>query len=328
MRRALAQWFDRSARDLPWRRTRDPYRILVSEFMLQQTRVATVIPYYERWLARFPTLSALAAAPEEEVLHTWQGLGYYSRARNLHRCAQALDGVLPRDVAALRALPGVGRYTAGAVATFAWNDPEPIVDANIARVLSRLIDIREPVDSARGAASLWRAAKELQPRRNAGQFNAALMELGALICTSRAPQCGQCPIARWCTADDPAALPKKRPRTRTVRTAEDCAYVRRGKRVLLSQETGRRWRGLWRLPLLKRQQTSVPVSELSYSFTHHRVHLRVFETRAAEIAQTAQWHDTDALERLAMPAPHRRALEAAMGNSLRRPGPAHTVTRP
>lgn len=169
IRRQLTAWFRDAARDLPWRRTRDPYAILVSELMLQQTQVATVIPYYERWLQRFPDFGTLAAADEHDVLSLWQGLGYYSRARNLHRAARhvvAQHGeVLPADAEAIRALPGVGRYTAGAVASFAFDLPEPLVDANVARVLARLLNLQEAIDSAAGQRALWETAEALVPKK-------------------------------------------------------------------------------------------------------------------------------------------------------------------
>jgi A/G-specific adenine glycosylase len=199
IRRALLAFYDRSRRDLPWRRTSDPYCIWISEVMLQQTRVEAVIPYYERWLARFPTVQALAEAPPDDVLKAWEGLGYYSRARNLHRAARILAaehaGALPRDPATLRALPGVGEYTAGAVASIAYDVRAPAVDGNVRRVLARLLDVPVPC-----AALLRDAAGALVPTRRAGDFNQALMELGATICTPTNPSCGTCAIARHCVA--------------------------------------------------------------------------------------------------------------------------------
>jgi len=195
LRQQLARWFRQQGRDLPWRRTQDPYAILVSEFMLQQTQVATVIDYYTRWLARFPDFIALAAAGEADVLHVWQGLGYYARARNLHRAAQHVAGQyagkLPDDLAVIAALPGVGRYTAGAVASFAFDRATPIIDANIARVLARVLNLSEPIDTKRGSEILWATAEALLPKRAHGGrlHNSALMELGALICTPRNPNC-------------------------------------------------------------------------------------------------------------------------------------------
>lgn len=315
LRFALTRWFRRHGRDLPWRRTRDPYAILVSEFMLQQTQVATVLPYYERWLVRFPSFAALASVGESDVLHAWQGLGYYARARNLHRAAKHVTerhgGTLPRDLAAIRALPGVGRYTAGAVASFAFDLPAPIVDANVARVLARWLDLRLPIDSADGLATLWTTAEALVPRRGARAFNSALMELGALLCTPRQPQCLLCPVRAQCAAEKPESLPVKKARRQVVALTEDCAWILREGRVLLEQQTGRRWRGLWKLPALAATPRDTPARvTLDYPFTHHRVTLRVFATTAPPTLQAdQQWFDLAELSDLALPSPHRRAVE-------------------
>ncbi len=316
-RRALGAWFQRAARDLPWRTTRDPYAILVSELMLQQTQVASVIPYYGRWLARFPTFTALAAAEESEVLSIWQGLGYYSRARNLHRAAKHVaahhGGALPADAAAIRALPGVGRYTAGAVASFAFDLPEPLVDANVARVLARLLDLREPIDGTLGQRALWEAATALVPRHGAGLFNGALMELGAILCTTRAPQCLLCPVRSHCAAEaagTAALLPMKKPRRKTVALAEACGWVVAGDRILLEQQMGARWKGLWKLPPLPAAPGGEPLLSLEYPFTHHRVTLSVYAQPApAVLREDLAWHPVKDLESLALTAPHRRAIE-------------------
>jgi A/G-specific adenine glycosylase len=215
LRRALLQHYDDHRRPLPWRREPDPYRILVAEFMLQQTRVETVVPYYERWLRRFPDLLTLADAPPDDVLKAWEGLGYYRRARNLHAAAIAVcerhGGALPRDPETLRGLPGVGEYTAGAVASIAYGVVAPAVDGNVRRVLARLTD--EP---APGAARLRELATVLVDPDRPGAFNQALMELGATVCTPRSPSCGRCPLAAWCHAhargtqeDRPSAPPRR-----------------------------------------------------------------------------------------------------------------------
>ncbi|MCS6846329.1 MAG: A/G-specific adenine glycosylase [Anaerolineae bacterium] len=208
----LLRWFDRHKRDLPWRREpRDPYHVWLSEVMLQQTQVATVIPYFERWVRRFPTLDALAAAPLDEVLKLWEGLGYYARARNFHAAAQIVvrdyGGQLPRTVEGLMALPGVGRYTAGAIASLAFGARAPVLDGNVRRVLSRVFGLGRPSE-----AELWALAESLLPQDRTGAFNEALMELGATICTPRAPQCSACPLRTMCKAyasGDPEAYPAK-----------------------------------------------------------------------------------------------------------------------
>jgi A/G-specific adenine glycosylase len=201
-RRRLLRWFRRHGRDLPWRRTRDPYHVIVSEFMLQQTQVSRVQDYYPRFLERYPTVDALARAPAAMVRESWEGLGYYRRAANLHRLAQDVvrdhAGVIPADPAVLLRLPGVGRYTAGAVASFAYERVAPAVDTNVARVLRRAFHPRLRRSGA--VARLWTTAAALMPRRGetAWAFNQAIMELGALVCTARVARCGECPVRTVC----------------------------------------------------------------------------------------------------------------------------------
>ena len=319
---ALIAWFAAAGRDLPWRRTRDPYAILVSEFMLQQTQVATVLAYHRRWLAQFPDVGSLAAAGPQEVLRAWEGLGYYARARNLHRAAQAIvqecGGVFPRDPAVLAALPGVGRYTAGAVATFAFDIATPIVDANIARVLARIMKLEVPIDTATGRRALWAVAGLLVPAENARLYNSALMELGATICQARKPQCLICPVLRFCAAapHGPERLPIKRPRAATIALEENCGWIVSREGLLLQQEVGARWRGMWKLPPLIRASTTTqtPSFELTYPFTNHRITLRVYPAPpAAVLTDNQAWHPLDSLDKLAIPAPHRRAVQGLGG---------------
>jgi A/G-specific adenine glycosylase len=206
--RRLRRWFRRHGRDLPWRRTRDPYRVLVSELMLQQTQVSRVVDYYERFLQRFPTLDHVAEAPERRVVASWDGLGYYARARNLHALARRVTrdgGPLPSDPAALRALPGIGAYTAGAVASFAYERRAPLVDTNVARVLHRAFMPGLDPKSTRTQRLGWDIAGRLLPRTGRASWvhNQALMELGALVCTARARHCGQCPVASLCATGAP-----------------------------------------------------------------------------------------------------------------------------
>lgn len=309
----LIGWFEAHGRDLPWRRTRDPYAILVSEIMLQQTQVATVIPYYHRWLARFPNLTALAAASEKEVLSEWEGLGYYSRARNLQRTAQLIitehRGIFPAAPALLATLPGVGRYTAGAVATFAFDVRTPILDTNIRRTLARLLNMWMPVDGTTGAARLWDEAERLLPRQHARLFNSALMELGALVCIPRRPRCSVCPVQRFCRATAPGLLPIKKAAAQTSELVENCAFFQKSDRVLLRVERGNRWRGLWKLPPLPAALGKrAPLLELTYPFTHHRITLRIFTAAMPTPMADCSWFSRDELPRTPMPAPHRRAL--------------------
>lgn len=205
LRNAVLAWYDESGRRLPWRdHGGDAYRVIVSELMLVQTTVATVIPYYERFLARFPTVADLAAADESEVLKLWEGLGYYRRARQLHGLARAVVGthlgVFPQEEAALLALPGVGRYIAGAVRSFAFDQPAPILEANTIRLLARLIALQEPVESTAGQKRLWVEAERLVDSERPGAFNQAMMDLGSMICTPREPRCIICPVRPFCKA--------------------------------------------------------------------------------------------------------------------------------
>jgi len=214
-RRRLLRWFRRHGRDLPWRRTRDPYHVLVSEFMLQQTQVARVEAYYHRFLARYPTVEALARAEPAMVRESWEGLGYYRRAANLHRLARTVlaehEGLIPSDPAVLVRLPGVGRYTAGAVASFAFERPTPAIDTNVARVLRRAF---HPALSGRGAdRTLWATGAAIAPRRGgaaAWAFNQAIMELGALVCTARVARCGECPVRCACATGRRTGAREKR----------------------------------------------------------------------------------------------------------------------
>ena len=255
-RRRLLAWFALHRRDLPWRRTRDPYRVWISEIMLQQTQVATVIPYYERFLAAFPDVHALAAAPEHDVLKLWEGLGYYRRARQLHRAARVLlathGGVFPRDLDAVRELPGIGRYTAGAILSIAFDLPAPILEANTVRLFTRLLAYQGDPASTAGQRLLWQAAEALLPRKQTGEFNQALMELGSLICTPRAPACDSCPVPLLCGARLQSLveeLPRMRAKVAITPVREAAIVIRRGSRIFISQQAeGRRWAGLWDFP--------------------------------------------------------------------------------
>lgn len=324
--RSLTTWFASAARDLPWRRTRDPYAILVSELMLQQTQVATVVGYYERWLERFPKVQALAEADEAAVLKLWEGLGYYARARNLHAAAKVIveqhGGEFPTTLEAIRALPGVGPYTAGAVASFAFGVRAPIVDANIARVIARLRNIREPIDASAGQKLVWEHAGLMLPVEGdqARAHNAALMELGAILCKPGEPPCLLCPVKRWCKATAPATLPVKKARRATIQLEENCGWIVLRGRILLETSDGPRGRGLWRLPQLKIAPRQVPIHEAEYPFTHHRVQLRVFRAAAPRRPRAnLRWFEITQVGETAMTAPHRRALTSLLDLKADRP---------
>lgn len=253
--RALVAWFRAGHRDMPWRRTRDPWAILVSELMLQQTTVATVLTRWPPFLERFPTPQAMAAAPQEETIAAWRGLGYYARARNLHRAATEIaartDG-FPRTAEELRQLPGIGAYTAAAVASIAFGEPVPVVDANVRRVAARLLAYAEDATKPAAARAFAEAASRWMDRGAAGDFNQAMMELGATVCTPAAPRCGECPVAAHCAArtrGTPERFPALPPRAKFIAAREVAVAIRRSGRLLvcLRPDTGS-FAKMWELP--------------------------------------------------------------------------------
>lgn len=318
LRRRLLAWYDTHARDLPWRRSRDPYRVWVSEVMLQQTVVAAVVPHFERFLARFPTVNDLAAAPEEDVLRHWEGLGYYRRARQLHRAATVLRdqhaGQFPRDILTVRRLPGIGRYTAGAILSIAFDQPQPILEANTIRLLARLLAFGGDTAATAGQKLLWETAERLVPQRAAGRFNQALMELGSQVCTPRNPNCDDCPLAalcptrRWGLAE---SIPAARARPTIEQVREAAVVVRRGRSVLLrKRQPGERWAGMWdfpRFPLADNEPASVGktlrdevhratgwliepgrlLTSIRHSVTRFRITLDCYEAAAIERRKTS-----------------------------------------
>lgn len=256
IRRRLLAWFDKHQRDLPWRRDRDPYRIWISEVMLQQTTVATVVPRFEAFVRRFPDIYTLAAADERDVLHAWQGLGYYRRARDLHKTAREIvsrfDGQFPQDPEICRKLPGLGRYLVGALLSQAFEKRLPILEANSERVLARLVGEKGDVRTSPARHRLWSIAERWLPRRRIGDWNQALMELGALVCLPRQPHCHECPLADQCTAfrhglqDLIPVRARKRP---IARRRELCLVISRGDKVLwLRRSPNGRWPHLWEFP--------------------------------------------------------------------------------
>jgi A/G-specific adenine glycosylase len=256
VRGELLDWYDRERRELPWRKTRDPYAVWVSEIMLQQTRVATVVPYYARFMERFPDPASLASASEDEVLAHWSGLGYYRRARLLQRgvreVVERYGGRVPEDPALRRALPGIGAYTSGAIGSIAFSREEAIVDGNVARVLSRVFAIEEPLGGSASERMLWSKARELVEGTRPGDFNQALMELGARICTPREPRCAECPIASACIAKRDgrtSELPTAKKRTRPKRIRQVAVVATRGERVALVRSTDDLFGGLHLPPI-------------------------------------------------------------------------------
>lgn len=339
--RALCAWFAKNQRDLPWRHTRDPYHIWVSEIMLQQTRVDTVIAYYHRFLTQFPTVEALAAAPLEAVLKAWEGLGYYSRARNLHRGAvfvrDQYGGRLPADFAALARIPGVGRYTAGAIASIAFHQPVPAMDGNVARVISRLFAIEDPVDRPDVRRRVEALAVRMIPPGESSACNQGLMELGALICLPGEPRCTGCPLSGACEGREKGLekrLPVKAEKKPPVPVHRAVMLVRRGEEWLIRRRPeGGLLAGLWEFPGLDLPEGTdgraavatwllgsglgspklTPAGRADHVFTHRVWHMEGWRADVAEDAPAppgCRWAGQEEMSGLPFPA--------AMGYFLRR----------
>jgi A/G-specific adenine glycosylase len=320
----LVDWFRKKGRDYPWRRTRDPYSILVSEVMLQQTQISTVLDrgYYARWMKRFPDWQTLAQADETSVLSAWEGLGYYRRARNLQQLARVIvtehGGDFPKDHALILGLPGVGPYTAGAVASFAFDHAQPIVDGNVARVLSRIFNDPTPIDAPQGRQILWmRAERLVQATDDPRALNSALMELGQTHCRPGRPDCKSCPVQGQCHAAAPENLPVKSSRPPPTEVTERVVFMRTNEGILLEQETGSRRTGLWKLPALPNlfHETPPPVlMRTSYGITRYKVTLWVHESPQDFSTWPASHQIIPQVElaALPMPSPYRRALQALL----------------
>jgi A/G-specific adenine glycosylase len=302
--RKLVRWYERNARDLPWRRTRDPYAIWISEIMLQQTRVAAVIPYYRRFLERFPSVESLARADETEVLKHWSGLGYYARARNLHKAARqiAAAGSFPRDYEGLRALPGIGDYTAAAIASIASDLPHAVVDGNVRRVLMRI------ANDAAADAQAW--ADRLLDRKRPGRSNQALMELGALVCVPGDPRCEACPISRECGArreGTQAALPLPRRKPETVRLERTLLIVRRRGRILLTPSS--RVQGFWDLPeAFEGARMGKRIGAFRHAILHRQYRFQVFEGLAQTAPRPLRWFGLRGLDEIPLSTTAKKAM--------------------
>lgn len=335
-RSALQAWYQRSKRDLPWRRTRDPYAILVSEIMLQQTQVDTVIPYYERWLRQFPDFETLASASEGEVLKQWQGLGYYRRAKMLRLNAQAVcrehGGKLPSDFQSLLNLPGIGRYTAGAVASIAFEKKKAVLDGNVIRILTRLFAIQENTALKTTVENLWERAENLLPKKNIGDFNQALMELGATVCFPKNPDCGKCPAAFTCEArrqNKQESFPVKAAAAKmTKQIFYALAPVDTRERVLIQkQKNGDRWAGLWTLPHftnLKKGLAELNVKEEAlqklrshkHGFTRYQITLHSFKAPVSATAFKTRadscWITKKEIKKYAFPAVYQKIIDEVL----------------
>ena len=340
----LVAWFDREGRhDLPWQRDRTPYRVWVSEIMLQQTQVATAIPYFERFVARFADVAALAAAPLDEVLHHWSGLGYYARARNLHRAARQVRdehrGIVPTSLEALVALPGIGRSTAGAILALALDARHPILDGNVKRVLARWRGVEGFPGEARVAERLWALSETLTPVARVADYTQAVMDLGATVCTLRRPRCADCPVARDCvarrtgrTSELPSPRPvRPRPRRRIV-----WLVFRRSGAVLLQQRPSQGlWGGLWGFPEYPSKDAAVaaarargqdadlrPLPPITHAFTHFELQIEPLLLDLAARARLVRaadetWYNSRDPARLGLAAPV-ATLIGALGAPARR----------
>ena len=320
-RALLVEWFRRDARDYPWRRTEDPYAILVSEVMLQQTRLAVVMGkgYYQRFMDAFPTVHALAGADEQSLLREWEGLGYYRRARMLQSTAITIcerhHGRFPIEEKELLELPGIGRYTSAALRSFAHNLPSPLVDGNVMRVFARLFDDNTPIDSTQGIQRSWKRADELLDRQHPRWFNSALMELGQRICRVGVPDCLDCPVSSFCRTLHPEMLPVKAKRAAMTEVVERAIWNRRADgHVLLHRESGSRRNGLWRLPQRDEQGlvSRTILLEMTYAITRYRVRLMVYEAQDMDPAEGDEWVAVSELETHPMAAPYRKALRSLL----------------
>lgn len=341
----ILHWFAQHQRDLPWRRTYQPYHVWISEIMLQQTQVDRVIDYFNRWINRFPDIATLAEADEDELLHAWEGLGYYSRVRNVHKAAKQIiadHGELPTDYQALLDLPGIGPYTAGAIMSIAYNRDFPVVDANIERLFSRLYDIASPIKSKENKAFAWHKAKHLLPCGKSRLFNQALMELGALVCLPKKPQCLSCPLSLHClaykndTVHERPVLPQKK-KTIFIEMSTGI-LIKDGKVLIQKRQADDVWANLWEFPGGRLKEGESPeqtvvrefyeetelriaphtkVTSVNHSYLHYRVTLHGFlctlsapnqGNPALHAAQQNNWVSWAELKDYAFPSGHRKLI--------------------
>jgi len=342
---ALLAWYDRTAADHPWRRTHDPYHVWLSEIMLQQTQVKTVIPYFERFISAFPTVTALAAASLDQVLKLWEGLGYYSRARNLHRAAQQIveehSGKFPATAVGLQTLPGIGRYTAGAIASIAFHERVAVLDGNVMRVLTRLYDIADDITLSGTQRNLWTLAESLVPAERSGDYNQAMMELGRTICKPQNPACMICPVSSYClayqhgTQNQRPVKAQKQP-TPHYDVAAGVIWNDAGQVLIAQRPAKGLLGGLWEFPggkqepgeslpeclvreLREELAIRVEVGELlavvKHAFTHFRITLHAFECRYLEGPPQAlqcadwRWMSLDELDQFAFGRTDRRVID-------------------
>jgi A/G-specific adenine glycosylase len=340
IQKQLVRWFEKNGRDLPWRKTRDPYAIWVSEIMLQQTQVSTVIPYYRKFLKAFPRIRHLAKADLSKVLKAWEGLGYYSRARNLHRASKIVlnhfQGRIPDNLKDLLTLPGIGKYTAGAILSIAYNKETPILDGNVKRVLSRLCAVSGNPVRGETEDLLWQLSESLIPKGFASSFNQALMDLGAMVCTPKDPQCSRCPLDRLCkgkASGNPEKYPSRIVKKKIPHIEAIAAVLHRDGKVLLNQRPPKGLLGgLWEFPNWKSEEKgrlrsrlrlrthikkemgmNVEVKEsigtFKQTYSHFKLTLHTFYCQGTGNSKKGKWIPIKNLDQLAMPRIHRRIAE-------------------
>jgi len=341
LQKSLLRWYALHKRDLPWRHTRDPYKIWVSEIMLQQTQVATVIPYYERWIRIFPTLASLAQAPLSRAMELWAGLGYYRRVRMFREAArhiqEELGGRIPGSAEKLRELPGIGRYTAGAIASIALGEKTPVLDGNVIRILSRIFAIPRSVDLPVTLEKLWGLAASLLPDQNPGDLNQALMELGATVCFPLTPQCSRCPVHKICVAHRKGkelSYPVRSQKNRYEKIQMASLVIRNGrKEVWLEKQPERgRWGGLWMFPFWSNKKEMLeeirsldlkPSHFLTvpHAFTKYRITLEVYEAESEMKGgflkkRNGKWLAITKLKGSALPSPHKKIAQALIARAI------------
>jgi A/G-specific adenine glycosylase len=339
----LLRWFEKNGRDLPWRKTQDPYAIWVSEIMLQQTQVATVTPYYQKFLKFFPTVRHLAKADLSEVLKAWEGLGYYSRARNLHQASKIVlkefNGKVPDTLQDLLLLPGIGRYTAGAILSIAYNKEAPILDGNVKRVLSRLFAVSDNPPIGKSARILWQISESLIPKGRTNSFNQALMDLGSIICMPRNPLCFRCPLHPFCKgylSGRPESFPSRSIKRKIPHMTAVSAVIYNDGKVLLNRRPPKGLLGgLWEFPNwnirdkrrlglklrnhIKREmgvnvKVEEPIGSLHQAFSHFKLTLHVFQCKALNRGGKGKWVPIQKLGLFPMSRIHRRIAEQIAGN--------------
>lgn len=312
--------------DLPWQLDITPYKVLVSELMLQQTQVATVIPYFERWLQRFPTIEALAMAGQDEVMGLWQGLGYYARARNLHKAAQAIAarGSFPDDLHSLQQIPGIGRYTAGAILSFAYDSYGPIVDGNVRRLFCRLFALEGYAGQSRLEKQLWQLAEQLTPTQHNRCFAQGLLDLGATLCTARQPDCDSCPLQSGCQAyalQQVEQFPMPKPKKAKPSRQGHFLWVQQQGQLLLEQRPDKGiWSSLLTLPEVEPEhpllQQAKPIGSFRHQFSHYQLDATIWQPQL-QVQETAQhgWYASRQLANIALPAPIRKWIEQQLKQS-------------